>query len=131
VVLQDKYEDYCMRCNKMYTSILFKWCRPCQIKDLKENFINWTSGNDKIDDFIQEKQLNINNPQNTIFEWIPYNQFFVIEEIYKDDFFTIYSAKWKNGPLFWNKKYIRESDKKVTLKCLYNLQNIDEFLIEV
>ncbi len=120
-----------MRCNKMYTSILFKWCRPCQIKDLKENFINWTSGNDKIDDFIQEKQLNINNPQNTIFEWIPYNQFFVIEEIYKDDFFTIYSAKWKNGPLFWNKKYIRESDKKVTLKCLYNLQNIDEFLIEV
>ena len=48
VALQNKYKYYCMGCNKMYTNIYLKWCKPCQIKDIKENFINWTSGNGKL-----------------------------------------------------------------------------------
>jgi hypothetical protein len=32
------------------------------------------SGNEKIDDFIQERQLKTNK-NDVVFEWIPYNQF--------------------------------------------------------
>ena len=65
LVLQDGY--YCEGCGEMYTEIWDKWCNPCQIKNLKENFKNWTSGNEKIDEFIQEKQLKVNSPRNIIF----------------------------------------------------------------
>jgi hypothetical protein len=120
----------------VYPNIHSKWCKPCQIKDLKENFINWTSGYEKIDDFIKERQLKINDPSDIIFEWIPYNQFLDINEINKDDSFTICSARWKHGPLYWehhlDKKYIRFPQKKeVTLKYLHNLRDIDELLNEV
>ena len=87
---------------------MYKWCKPCQINYLKENFI--------------------------ICEWIPYSQFDSIKEISKDDLSTIYSAKWKDGSLYWNKynkKYIRGSNKEVALKYSHNLQNINEFLNEV
>ena len=117
----------------------YGWCKQCEINFLKNNFIIWTSGNEKIDNFIQEMQLKINNPFGIIFEWILYNQFINIKEIDKNNIFTVYLAEWKNGLLYWNinnkkyireLKYIRESDK-VTLKYLHNLQNIDEFLNEV
>ena len=67
-------------------------------------------------------------------EWIPYNQFDKIEEISKGDFSTIYSAIWKNGPLYYygSHHYKRNSDKEVVLKCIHNSQNItNEFLDEV
>ena len=53
-----------------------------------------------------------------------------IENIFKDDFSTIYSAIWKGGPLHWNednRKYTRDLNKNVALKCLYNSQNIIDF----
>jgi hypothetical protein len=102
------------------------------MEDLKKTFINWTSGNETIDNFIQEKQSE--NPSDIIFEWIPYNQFFNINKVNKYDFSTIYSAKWKNGPLYWdknNRKYKRHQDIDVILKYLHNLQNTDELLNEV
>ena len=52
----------------------------------------------------------------------------------RDNFSTVYLAKWKDGPLCWNnysRKYIRQPYEEITLKCLHNLQNIDEFLYEV
>ena len=73
--------------------------------------------------------------EDIVFEWVSYNQFDNIKEISKGDFATVYSAIWKDGPLYYDnfyKYYKRESDKKVVLKCLYNLQNItNEFLNEV
>ena len=63
-------------------------------------------------------QLKIKNKGDIVFEWIPYNQFDNIEEINKGDFVTVYSAIWKDGPLYYNydkKEYIRKSDKKVAL----------------
>jgi hypothetical protein len=30
-----------------------KWCKFCHINHLKNNFTNWTSGNEIIDNFIQ------------------------------------------------------------------------------
>ena len=41
-----------------------------------------------------------------------------------------YSATWKDGPLYYNfsnKKWIRKSDEKVTLKCLHNSQSTNDF----
>jgi hypothetical protein len=92
------------------------------------NFINWTSGNEKIDKFIQEI---LNN--NNIFEWIPYNQFNKFKEIDTNNSIVVYSAIWENGPLYYNddkKEYIRETNKEVTLKYLQNSQNNIEFLID-
>ena len=96
-----------------------------------------TSGNEKIDNFIQNMQLKIESPWNIVFECIPYNQFSDIKEIGRGGFATVYSAIWKDGPLeckYENGKikYTRKSNYKVALKCLHNSQNItNEFLNEV
>src|SRR5205809_2029871 len=100
---------------KLYRYAEHKWCKTRQINYLKENFTNWTSGNEKIDNLIQEIQLKINDYKDIIFEWIPYNQFnYITEEDYL----------WKDGPLYWEywnkKKYIRYLNEPVALKCLNN-----------
>ena len=41
---------FCKKCCELYTDVDHKWC---QIDNLK----GWTSGNEKIDCFIQEMQL--------------------------------------------------------------------------
>ncbi|GBB85485.1 hypothetical protein RclHR1_00120039 [Rhizophagus clarus] len=124
--------EYCEKCNKECKDIFYKWCEPCQKNYLKKNFINWTSGNIEIDNLIQEMQSKINNSQNIIFEWIPYNQFSNIREVGKGGFATIYSAIWKDGPLTYNGyEYIRDK-KKIALKQLDDSQNISiKFLNEV
>ncbi|CAB5377781.1 unnamed protein product [Rhizophagus irregularis] len=97
--------------------------------------LNWTSGNEIIDDFIQERQLEIDNNYDIALEWIPYNQFINTKEIGKGGFSIVYSANWKNGPLEYdtNKKiYKRNPNKIIALKCLNNSQNIsNKFLNEV
>ncbi|EXX66494.1 Cmk2p [Rhizophagus irregularis DAOM 197198w] len=94
---------------------------------------NWTSGNEKIDNFIQERQLKINDHKDVVFEWLPYNQFNKIEEIGKNNSITVYSATWKDSPLYkkynWSENYARESSNKVVLKFLNNSQNSIEFVI--
>ena len=126
-------DNYCEECDLVYTNINYKWCKSCQINNLK--FTNWASGNENIDDFIQEMQLKIDNSYYIVFEWIPYNQFSNIKEIGKGGFATVYSAIWKDGPLKHNKdneEYTRNLNFKVALKCLHNSQNItNEFLNEV
>jgi endogenous inhibitor of DNA gyrase (YacG/DUF329 family) len=127
IVFQD---IYCKKCNEKYTSVSYKWCKPCQIKDLT----NWASGDKIIDNFIQQMQMGINDPHDIIFEWIPYNQFNNIKVVNKDNFSTVCSARWMNGPLFWgiiwnDKEYIRESNKKIVIEeYSTNTQNIDKFL---
>jgi hypothetical protein len=67
-----------------------------------------------------------------IFEWISYNQFNEIRETGKNNFITMYSAIWKDGPLcynYLNKSYERDSNKEVALKYLQNSQNNIEILI--
>ncbi|RGB37008.1 kinase-like domain-containing protein [Rhizophagus diaphanus] len=125
---------YCEKCSKIFKILHDTWCKSCQLDYLKINSLNWTSGNKKIDALIQEMQLKINNKSDTIFEWIPYNQFNKIEEIGKGGFAIVYSAIWKDGPLFYKEKFRRiDHNKKVALKFLLNSsQNItDEFLNEI
>jgi hypothetical protein len=129
MVLHEVYfKVWCETCCKQYTDSSNKWCKPCQIDYLKT--IDIISGNEKIDNLIQEMQLKINRPQDIVFEWIPYNQFTDIGEIFENGFAKVYSTKWKNGPLKYNRKiikYERDPNKKVTL---FNSQNTitNEFL---
>ena len=78
-------------------------------------------------------QLKISSYYDIVFEWIPYNQFSNIKKIGKGGFSTVFSAMWKDGPLYYNKKeYTRDSHKAVALKQLHNSQNIsNKFLSEV
>jgi hypothetical protein len=132
LVFNDEYLfNYCIKCGNKYNNN-YKWCKQCEINQLKNNFTNWTSGNERINDFIQKAQLKIDYYKNTIFEWIPYNEFIDIKEIEKGKFA---SAMWKDGPLHYSvlmRKYERKLNEKVFLKYLYNSQNIiNIFLNEV
>jgi hypothetical protein len=97
---------------------------------VQKNF-TWLSGNERIDNFIQEVQFNIKDYNNVVFEWIPYNQFNEIKEIGKNSSIIMYSAIWKYGPLHYTnyKEYTRNSHEEVTLKYLQNSQNATEILI--
>jgi hypothetical protein len=122
---------YCEKCSEKYTDISNKWCKsckPCQIKDLT-NLIS--SGSEKVDNFIQVKQIEFNY---FVCEWIPYNQFNNIKKMYENNFFITYSAIWINGPLYWepwNKKFNRKFDGEVYLIHSHILQSVDKFLNEV
>uniref|UniRef100_U9T3N5 Protein kinase domain-containing protein n=1 Tax=Rhizophagus irregularis (strain DAOM 181602 / DAOM 197198 / MUCL 43194) TaxID=747089 RepID=U9T3N5_RHIID len=91
-----------MKCERCGKYLRFEWCKSCQINNLQNNFTNWTSGNEKIDNLIQEMQLEILRSSDNITEWIPYDQFNDIKELDKDECSTIYSAIWKDGPLKYN-----------------------------
>jgi hypothetical protein len=127
----NKINENCEKCNEQING---EWCKSCRINFFKENFTNWTSENKRIDDFIQEVQLNI-SCKDIVFEWIPYNQFNNIKEIERDNFSTLKLSIWNNGPLSYNndkKEWIREPNKKVALRCLFNSHNnINEFINEV
>jgi predicted nucleic acid-binding Zn-ribbon protein len=149
----------CETCGKKYTDAMYKWCKSCQVNNFKNNFSKWTSGNKKIDDFIQGTQLKADKPNDIVFEWISYDQFNNVKEISKNSA-IVYSAIWRDGPLYYNYedkdenensedenedledenkdsedenewKWTRKSDKKITLKCSNSSQSVSEFLNEV
>uniref|UniRef100_U9SZN3 Uncharacterized protein n=1 Tax=Rhizophagus irregularis (strain DAOM 181602 / DAOM 197198 / MUCL 43194) TaxID=747089 RepID=U9SZN3_RHIID len=100
---------------------------------LVQNHIIWISGNEKIDSFIHERQLKIKDHNDVVFEWIPYNQFNEVEKTDESGSITVYSAMWKSGPLCKkyssSENYTRDLNKEVALKCLHNLQDPIEFVI--
>jgi hypothetical protein len=131
-----QYNNTCLTCGKHYTYVngnYIHWCKVCSVKYIQENLCTW-SGNEKIDNFIKEKQQIATCPLE-FFEWIPYNQFEIIKQVGKEKFFTIYSAEWKGGYLNeYNEENheFRRCNKGVALKCLNNCKNNDDkFLHEV
>jgi hypothetical protein len=126
-----QYENYIDE-DYMEADAVTKWCKSCHTNHLKNNFTNWASGDEKIDNFIKKKQLNVKTSYDLIFEWIPYNELIEINEMGKGGFSV---AIWKEGPLHYNiieKEWIRNSYNEVVLKRLSNSQNLtDEFLSEV
>jgi hypothetical protein len=77
-------------------------------------------------------QSKINDPDDIVFEWIPYNQFSDINEIKKRNSATVYLAMWKDGPLnydFDKYEYTRSQNTKVDLKYLHDSQNITNELL--
>ena len=119
-------QDKCKKCGERYTNSTHKWCKSCHINNLKENFKNWTSKNENIDDIIRKMQLKINEWNDIIFEWIPYDQFNDIKRIYKSADFDTYSAIWKDGPLIYDyenkNEYVRDPDKKFIVGW-FNISN--------
>ncbi|CAB5379097.1 unnamed protein product [Rhizophagus irregularis] len=128
LIFSDDYLVHrCKKCGIRY----YNWCQPCQVNYLTNNFTNWTSGNERIDNFIQEKQLKYD--RDTVFEWIPYDKLIDINEIGECDLTT---AIWKDGPLSYdtqyNKEWMRKSYEKICLRYLYNSQEVnDEFINKI
>ncbi|RHZ85080.1 hypothetical protein Glove_71g111 [Diversispora epigaea] len=127
-------DKICPECNQENTHYRY-WCKPCNSKHCQNDFNNWTSGNDKIDKFIQDAQLNANHYLYAI-EWIPYDRFKDVKQIGKGGFGTIHYARWIDG-------YIREWDienqqwkrynkgKEVALKKFDNFVNFNDVLNEM
>lgn len=123
---EDEYTAQCKKCGEKYLdkyNAKNEWCKSCQINYLKNNFLSW-SGNEKLDNFIQETQLKINGYYDIIFEWIPYDQFDDVKEIKKS---YLYLATRKDGSLVYDldkNKYIRKQNQNIALKYLCGSQNI-------
>lgn len=128
------------KCGKSFTcknckSIRYsdKYCEICIRDHLKTLFGRWTSGNEKVDKFIQDCQLISSLPRN-IMEWIPYDQFEDIEYMTEGGFSVIYKATWIRGCINdWNeekKEFVRFHNQKVILKCLLNSGNPNQKFFE-
>src|SRR5687767_11528079 len=84
---------------KNYMMVLKYKCKIC-IFDCKslyfqQYFKNWTSGNNDIDKFIQDTQLSAHCDARKALEWIPYDRFYDIKYIAKDEFGKVYyRANW-------------------------------------
>ncbi|GBB92314.1 hypothetical protein RclHR1_00020017 [Rhizophagus clarus] len=117
----------CENCNKECLATLY--CEYCVRNYLQENFKNWSSGNDDIDDLIQKCQMESLGPANIV-EWIPYSNLDNVKYLTKGGFSDIYTANWING-------YYREWDSKkqqlkrlgihkVVLKKLENVESANK-----
>src|SRR5436190_558885 len=83
----------CKQCNYRCNAIRFQL-----------NFDNWTSGNNDIDKFIQDKQLSTHKDLSKALEWIPYDRFYDIKYLAKGGFGEVYyRANWIDGYIYcWN-----------------------------
>ncbi|GBC12267.2 kinase-like domain-containing protein [Rhizophagus irregularis DAOM 181602=DAOM 197198] len=114
----------CKSCDKICTNIMFKWCRPSIWKDGLLEYNEEEMKRIRISNIEVSLKCLINS-QNVINEFSNEAKAYSIKYS-KDGFAT---AIWKNGPLEYNynkekHKYERKSNKKVTLKCLNNSQNV-------
>ncbi|RHZ88677.1 hypothetical protein Glove_21g213 [Diversispora epigaea] len=121
----------CKECNQDY----YGWCKPCNSKHSQNDFNKWTSGNGKIDKFIQDTQLNANYNDELI-EWIPYDRFKDVKQIGKGGFGTIHYARWIDGSIYnWdikNQQWERyRKEKAVALKKFDNFVNFNDVLNEM
>ena len=114
----------CENCSVECLATLY--CEHCIRASLKNNFLNWTSGNDDIDDLIKKCQMVSFSP-NKVIEWIPYSDLQDIEYTTKGGCSEIYSANWIRGPYHeWDskeKQLMRLRSRKVILKTLENVEN--------
>ncbi|RHZ82821.1 hypothetical protein Glove_103g66 [Diversispora epigaea] len=128
----------CKECNQEYNGC---WCKSCNSKHLQNDFNNWTSGNDKIDKFIQDAQLNAYD-RSEVIEWIPYDRFKDVKQIGKGGFGTIHYARWIDGEILkWdieNQQWKRVRNWKgevgeveVALKKFDNFVNFNDVLNEM
>ncbi|RHZ83759.1 hypothetical protein Glove_87g194 [Diversispora epigaea] len=128
-------DEICPECNQEWDKYS-KWCKPCNSKHFQNDLNNWTSGNDKIDKFIQDTQLNANIYWKVI-EWIPYDRFKDVKQIGKGGFGTIHRARWIDGYITeWDIenqqwKRDREFSEEVALKKFDNFENFNDILNEM
>ncbi|GES78399.1 kinase-like domain-containing protein [Rhizophagus clarus] len=131
LLLNEGTKRICENCHDECLATLF--CEHCVRNYLKENFSNWTSGNNDIDDLIQQCQLEILRPDRIV-EWIPYNKFKNINFLTKGGCSEIYTAVWVDGCYEeWNSKenqLKRFGNQRVVLKKLENVESANRSWFE-
>ncbi len=130
ILYNDGTKRICENCNQ--ECLATSYCELCVRNYLIENFKNWTSGNDKIDNLIQECQMKTITPQK-IAEWIPYNNLQNVKYLTKGGCSEIYTADWIDGRYFeWDSKkqqltrQFEFSSQAVVLKRLENVENANQ-----
>jgi hypothetical protein len=94
ILVNDGTKRICEHCNQQCFATLY--CEYCVRNYLKENFSNWTSGSDDIDNLIKKCQMESLGP-DMIVEWIPYSNLENIKYLTKGGFSEIYTADWIDG----------------------------------
>ena len=116
----------CENCQDECLATLY--CEHCVRNYLKANFSNWTSGNDDIDNLIQECQMEALEPCRIV-EWIPYNNLQNIKYLTEGGCSKIYTADWiVGGYEEWDSKkqqLIREFESKTQSVILKRLENVE------
>ena len=116
----------------------YEYCKPCHSAYFCDNFAHWTSGDLRIDELIQNSQLNAEYECELI-EWIEYTDLENIEFVAHGGFSSVYKAVWKDGPVSIRKAQYdnkfelqRNSNTEVAVKKFRNAtQMSSEFLNEV
>src|ERR1051325_6124270 len=92
----------CPDCKQPYSG--YYYCQNCNSKRFQQNFNKWTSGNELVDNFIQDVQIKAKSYPEVI-EWIPYNRLRNIQYLAQGGFSTVYKAIWLDGLIEnWDKK---------------------------
>ncbi|CAG8651572.1 11985_t:CDS:2 [Ambispora gerdemannii] len=87
----------CSKCKQIGWTM--SHCEHCLRDALKKNFDNWTSGNEIIDNAIQNAQMQLPLPRYLI-EWIPYADFGNIHYRTCGGFSSIFNAEWICGRIY-------------------------------
>jgi hypothetical protein len=131
ILFDEGTKRLCDNCFKECLATLY--CEYCVRTHLKNNFSNWTSGNNEVDSLIQECQMKSLYPDQII-EWIPYNNLQDINYLTKGGCSEIYSAIWIDGSYNeWNSKeqqLKRSGTFKVILKKLENVESANRSWLE-
>ncbi|RGB22961.1 hypothetical protein C1646_780056 [Rhizophagus diaphanus] len=131
ILLNSGTKRICENCNQECLATLY--CEYCVHNYLKENFLNWTSGNYDIDNLIQKCQMESLMPEMVV-EWIPYSNLKNINYLTKGGFSEIYTADWINGGYDeWDseeKQLKRYGKEKVIVKKLENVESANQSWFE-
>jgi hypothetical protein len=128
--------EMCLSCKRRSTDSVYsiQWCKTCGIKRFEEQFGSWSSGNDDIDCFILESQLNSSSFSDHL-EWIPFDRLQDIELIGTGEYGYSFQAIWLDGPREgWdmkNDQYVRYGECLVALKCFEVPKNSSDFFDQV
>jgi hypothetical protein len=121
----------CENCNRKCLATLY--CEYCVQNYLIDNFSNWTSGNNDIDNLIKSCQMETLIP-SIITEWIPYNNLQNIKYLTRGGFSEIFTASWIDGRYEeWDSKehkLIRLQAYNVVLKELENVESASQSWLE-
>ncbi|KAG9297853.1 hypothetical protein G9A89_006794 [Geosiphon pyriformis] len=99
---------------------------------LIQQFSEWTSGNENLDKFIQQTQLETPDPRLHM-QWIPFENFTNIKFVKRGGFSSVYSATWLNKKeKVWDsqQKAFVEKLSVVALKSLKNSKELSQDFLD-
>ncbi|RHZ85681.1 hypothetical protein Glove_63g25 [Diversispora epigaea] len=113
--------EMCKECD--WINAQKNWCSRCNAKHFQSEFDKWTSGNIKIDKFIQQMQ-HIAEKYGDVIEWIPFDRLENVEYLARGGFGIVYKAKWIDGYIVsWDDN--EKSWKRRSQNCYVCLKNLD------